>query len=142
MTLTTSPDITYNVGRMQATTWLPVTSKNFSQSRKKVSVSTISCWCCAGSLQTFWKWDSSTGAFLGILGIFLRPATLLKMRLSHRYFLVNFGKLFSLQLYQKNETLMKFCEILKNTYFLDYLRTIGSNTQFLLDSFIISIIHF
>ena len=99
MTLTTSPDIRYDIRRMQTTTWLPVMSKNFFQSHKKVSVSTIWCWCCACSLQTFWKWDSSTGGFLGILRIFVRPSTLLKVRLCHRYFLVNFGKLFSLQLY-------------------------------------------
>ena len=66
----------------------------------------------------------------------------IKNETSSQIFSCEFLETFQPAILLKNGTLIKFCNIFKRTYFLDYLRTAASNnTRFLLDSFIISIVH-
>ena len=66
----------------------------------------------------------------------------IKNETSSQIFSCEFWETFQPAILLKNGTLIKFCNIFKRTYFLDYLRTAASNnTRFLLDSFIISIVH-
>ena len=93
---------------------------------KNANVLAIWCWYGPSSLQLCWKQDSGTVAFLEILRIF-SACNLIKKRLKHRSFLMNFQKFFSLQLYLKQDSgtggfFCQFCEI-----FAEYLRRAVSN---------------
>ena len=70
--------------------------------------------------------------------LWLQSVTLLKTRLRHRYFLVNFKKFFSLQLYSKLESSTRVFQWIleksfKNTYFVDHLPVAASNVCIKMD---------
>ena len=93
-----------------------------SDAIKNASVSAICCWCCVTSLN-FIKNEALAQLFSWEFCEFFQSATLLKTRLHHMCFLVNFAKIF------------------KRTCFEDHLRTAASNEWLLLDYFIIYIAH-
>ena len=108
---------------------------------KKLQESTISCWNCVPLDCNVIQKDTPVLVFLWVL------ATLLKMRLHHKWILVSFVKCFSSILpifsackFIKKNTVhwfsCKFCRMFRKTYFLDYLQTAASNLWLMLDLFI------